>query len=311
MSATKPSVSGLQTMVGLAFVTAMLWLLFSPESPVNAGAKVKEGAVDAPVAPVAPVDLRPRVACTSPAITDSLVELGLAGHIVGRSGFCRSVDASVPVVGDLRDFDAERLAACRPDVLFVQPPLAGVDPRLRDLCARLRLPIVDRRIDTLADLDRLVDDVSSAFMTPPDPAGEGLALRLAEAKALLAATPAPDAAAARPALLLVSAEPFLAVGRGNYLDELLARAGLANAFEREGYVELGAEALLALLPERILVVTETELGAARAGELLAALPWPEGKRPRVAARAVPELLSPSLVALRKVDALAALAAEAR
>ncbi|MCE2882087.1 MAG: ABC transporter substrate-binding protein [Planctomycetaceae bacterium] len=319
MTEARRRVSPLQSIVGITFVTAVLWFLFSPKSPVNDGATPREGLTQAPGdAAAAPredmprVDVPwPRVASTSPAITETLVELGLAAHIVGRSGYCRSVPEAVPVVGDLRDFDAERLAACAPDVLFVQPPLAGVDPALRGFCAEQFIPLVDRRLDTLADLDGLLDDVASAFRTPPDAAGEGLARRLAEAKALVASSPAAATAETPAVVLLVSADPFLAVGRGNYLDELLSRAGLANALPRDGYIELGAEALLALSPATILVATETDAGAARARELLAKVPWPEGRAPRLAARAMPGLLSPSLAAVRRAQELATLAQEAQ
>ncbi|MFZ9914936.1 MAG: ABC transporter substrate-binding protein [Phycisphaerales bacterium] len=312
MTEARRRVSPLQSIVGITFVTAVMWFLFSPGSPLNEGATKTpaEPVGEAVAAPRADVPW-PRVASTSPAITETLVELGLEAHIVGRSGYCRSVPASVPVVGDLRDFDAERLAACAPDVLFVQPPLAGVDPALRGFCAEQLIPLVDRRLDTLADLDGLLDDVASAFRTAPDDAGDGLARRLAEAKALVASTPVAVTDDAPSVVLLVAADPFLAVGRGNYLDELLARAGLANALARDGYIELGAEALRALSPATILVATETDAGATRATEMLAKMPWADGRAPRVAARAMPGLLTPSLAAVRRAEELAALAKEAR
>lgn len=310
MNEKRARVSPLQSIVALTFATAVLWLLFSPTSPVNTGGAKPAPAADGAArerAPAPRVDVRPRVASTSPAITDSLVALGLADHIVGRSPFCQSVPAATPVVGDLRDFDAERLALARPDVLFVQPPLAGVDPALRAFCTERRIPLVERRIDSLAELDGLLDDVASAFRAPPDAAGEGLARRIAEAKARIAARAEPPAGGAPRVLLLVSAEPFLAAGRGGYLDELLLRQGLSNALEREGYIELGAEAVLALEPACIVAVCETETGAARALELLGALPWKSGAAPRISARAVPELLSPSLVAVERAEVLRELA----
>ena len=92
--ARKKGVSPLQQVIALLVSLTLIWFVF------------RDAPGPAPTAGGAP---SPRVASTSPAITDSLVELGLADHIVGRSGFCTSVPKSVPVVGDLRDFDAERL----------------------------------------------------------------------------------------------------------------------------------------------------------------------------------------------------------
>ncbi|MFM7050621.1 MAG: hypothetical protein ACKOYN_00600, partial [Planctomycetota bacterium] len=88
MNEKRARVSPLQSIVALTFATAVLWLLFSPTSPVNTGDAKPAPAADGAAperAPAPRVDVRPRVASTSPAITDSLVALGLADHIVGRS----------------------------------------------------------------------------------------------------------------------------------------------------------------------------------------------------------------------------------
>ncbi|MFM7051821.1 MAG: hypothetical protein ACKOYN_06775, partial [Planctomycetota bacterium] len=137
--------------------------------------------------------------------------------------------------------------------------------------------------------------------------GKGLAWRIEGGKVGIGACSDPLGGGPPRVLLLVSAEPFLAAGRGGYLDELLLRQGLSNALEREGYIELGAEAVLALEPACIVAVCETETGAARALELLGALPWKSGAAPRISARAVPELLSPSLVAVERAEVLRELA----
>jgi ABC-type hemin transport system substrate-binding protein len=248
----------------------------------------------------------PRIASMSPAITDSLIALGLEAHLVGRSPFCRSAPDTVPVVGDLRDFDAERLALSGAEVLFVQPPLAGVDPALREFCESRSIRLVVRRLESLADVDQLVDDVAAVFGVEPNVGGSLLERALGSARASI--MPGVDAPAdARRVLLLVSADPFLAVGSGTYLDELLAGASLANRLERPGYVELSAESILALAPTTILGVTETAAGAARMRELLARVPWGEKGPPAISVAAVPELLSPSLVAVAKRDELVRLA----
>ena len=248
----------------------------------------------------------PRIASMSPAITDSLIALGLEAHLVGRSPFCRSAPDTVPVVGDLRDFDAERLALSGAEVLFVQPPLAGVDPALREFCESRSIRLVVRRLESLADVDQLVGDVAAVFGVEPNVGGSLLERALGSARASI--MPGVDAPAdARRVLLLVSADPFLAVGSGTYLDELLAGASLANRLERSGYVELSAETIIALAPTTILGVTETAAGATRMRELLARVPWGEKGPPAISVDAVPELLSPSLVAVAKRSELVRLA----
>lgn len=296
----------LQKMIGLAIVTAFLWLLWGPGSPLA-------GRKDA--AERAPADLSevpaPRIASTSPAITDTLVELGLIEHLVGRSAYCTSVPRGMPVVGDLRAFDAERLAAVDPAILLVQTPLAGVDPALAAFCESRGIRLVARRLDALEDLAALVRTIGSEVPgLGLDPArADRLAPRIAEALAAIEAPSAPDAPTAR-VLLLAGADPFLAVGRGGYLDELLARAGFANAFEGSGYAELPAEAVVALAPELVLGLAGSGDGAARMREAVARLPWPDGGAPRLATGAEPDLLAPSLRAVRAAPRLVELAARA-
>jgi len=282
--AQRRGVGPVQQMTGLLVSVLIVWWAFGRDRP--------PAAVPTPDAP------SPRVASTSPAITDSLAVLGLAPHVVGRSPYCRSVDASVPVVGDLRGFDAERLALVRPEVLFVQPPLAGVDPALSDWCARQGVELVAQRIDSLAELASLGESIARVF-------GDGARARIDGFRAALAVAP-PVAADAPRVIAVVSADPFLAVGRGNYLDEMLAQCGVRNAVEAKGWVELSAEAIVALAPDRIVGIAETEAAALDIEGYLEILPWPRRedgtpRAPTIGAKAIPELLSPSFAALARRD----------
>jgi ABC-type hemin transport system substrate-binding protein len=287
--ARKKGVAPVQQMLGLLLSVLLIWAVFSPP----AGQGGPESAM-----PSAP---EPRVASTSPAITESLVELGLGAHVVGRSGYCRSVPSTVPVVGDLRSFDAERLALARPSVLFVQPPLAGVDPALAEFCRARDITIVARPLDRLADLDGLAADIERVFAGVDAGGSPSWRARLSAIRATIAAAPAVDASAER-VLVVVSADPFLAVGRGNYLDELLARAGSANAVDASGWVELSVEAMLALAPSRAVALAESREGALAVANALEVLPW-RGTPPVIVAEAAPALLSPSFAALAQVAVL--------
>ena len=291
----KRRVSPLQQAIGLTLSLALIWAIFGRDH-------AEQTAPPASAPTVAAVVPAPRVASLSPAITDSLAELGLAAHVVGRSGFCRSVPANVPVVGDLRSFDAERLALAKPDVLFVQPPIAGVDPALRELCAQKSIELVERRLDTLDDMRGLVADITHVFGAE---AGE----RLAPIEAFLAEPaserkPSPSTGAQR-VVIVVSADPILAVGRGNYLDELLSRAGATNAVDAKGWVELSVESLVALKPARVIGISETRARALEVANFLEVLPW-NGAPPIVVADALPELLTPSLRAIARRGELARL-----
>ncbi len=325
-----PSVSYLQRMIAFAVVVGLLWLLWGPGSPLSrtnpesstnpatsASSMSVPQSSDAAGARDDVVALTPRVASLSPAITDSLVQLGLGAHIVGRSAYCRAVDSSVPVVGDLRDFDAERLALLKPDFLFVQPPLAGVDPALRALCETNHITLLARRLDSLHDLRLLVDDIALAFAVNDEASAPSNSPAASNARAAITSAregliePLALAADAPRVLLVVSTDPFLIVGTNTYLDEFMRGAGIANALQRSGYVELGAEAIVALAPPTVIAIASSEDGAARMREVLRALPWSPSNTPRVSAAAVPELLTPSLAAVAHREELARLAAGTR
>jgi ABC-type Fe3+-hydroxamate transport system substrate-binding protein len=301
----KARVGYLQQMIGFAVVVGLLWLLFGQGSPL---AKQNEPVI----APVVEIP-RPWVATTSPAISDTLWHLGLIAHVVGRSPYCARVPKAVPVVGDLRDFDAERLTLAKPDVLFVQPPLAGVDPALRDFCETNGIRLVEQRIDSFRETRALVDAIARTFATEPKSGGEGLAGRLADAERLFTefeaavaqSGPATDPtevkqnaeARARPKVLcLVSADPFLAVGRNNYINELLVAEGFDNVLERDGWIEVSPEAILALDIDAVLAIAESARGTERMRAAISLLPWADATPVNVAIEA-PQLLAPSLMAL--------------
>jgi len=294
--AKKKGVGPLQRIIGLLLSVVLIWAVFR-----------LGGGGDGPafLLPDAPA---PRVASTSPAITETLLELGLGAHVVGRSGYCRGLPADVPVIGDLRSFDAERLALAKPEVLFVQPPLAGVDPALREFCARRSITLAEQRIDSLAEISQLLQRIEQVFAEVDGGGGGGAdgdagggsrlgdeaRARIREARAFLDGgdgLPVPVDAAR--VLVVVSVDPVLAVGRGNYLHELLVRAGCDNAVEAEGWVELSAEAVVALRPTRIVAIGETPVGALEVQGFLEVLPW-AGAHPPIAAGALPEMLIPSL-----------------
>jgi ABC-type hemin transport system substrate-binding protein len=293
----KPRVSFVQHMIALFVLAGMFWLAFGRGSPF--AGESHTGSTGKLAVP------RPTVAASSPAISDTLWQLGLVEHIVGRSPYCTHVPATVPVIGDLRDFDAERLLLAKPDVLFVQPPLAGVDPALRALCADSGIRLIEHRLDSFEETRSLINSIADVFATAPRVDADGLAGRLANAQMLFEQLPQyksaedggtqPRAGMPR-VLVLVATDPFLAVGRNNYLDELLAAEGLENAIDRSGWIEIAPEGIASLACDAVLGVVENERGVARFEATMRALPW-GGVPPAMAAEPLPQLLTPSLMAL--------------
>ncbi len=63
-----------------------------------------------------------RIVCLVPSITELLCELGLAGKLVGRTGFCihpQEVVAGIPKVGGTKDVNIEKIRKLAPTHVVV------------------------------------------------------------------------------------------------------------------------------------------------------------------------------------------------
>jgi ABC-type Fe3+-hydroxamate transport system substrate-binding protein len=63
-----------------------------------------------------------RIVCLVPSITELLCELGLAGRLVGRTGFCihpRAVVSAIPKVGGTKDVNTEKIRRLAPTHVVV------------------------------------------------------------------------------------------------------------------------------------------------------------------------------------------------
>jgi ABC-type hemin transport system substrate-binding protein len=212
--------------------------------------RAKTEAKTAPAAGEA--DKPVRLVSLSPAISRTLVDLGLAGELVGRSAYCESVDGAIPVVGDLFDVDFERLVRLRPTDLLVQPPGDGVEEALTTLAEEQGFEIHTWRINTVADVRAMVGDLGGRFAG----ASEGVAAAADRLDARLAAIDDPEEGAVR-TLLVQSLDPLLVAGTSTYLDELLRSAGGVNAVSRTGWAELSLEDAARLNPSVIVVLRGT------------------------------------------------------
>jgi ABC-type hemin transport system substrate-binding protein len=108
-------------------ITVAVWMVWAA---AGCGLEEPGGTDTAAPGPVEP----PRIVSLSPALSRTLVDLGLADHVVGRTAYCASLDPAIPIVGDLYELDYERLIRLEPTHVLLQPASAtGVDPQLRRL----------------------------------------------------------------------------------------------------------------------------------------------------------------------------------
>jgi len=185
-----------------------------------------------------------RIVSLSPGITATIVDLGYADVVIGRSSFCNAVDKQVPVVGDLYTVDYERLLRLSPSDVLVQVTINGIDKHLQELAEEGLFELHTFRVDRLTDIQQMHDDIL-----------ELLSEDAREMQVIL------DMVALPSSILMMTAgsegAAGLCFGRETYLDDLLLMMGGTNALQKSGWVSLSLEDIGRLNPAIIIVVSDS------------------------------------------------------
>lgn len=190
-----------------------------------------------------------RIVSLSPAISRTLVDLGIDDRIVGRTPFCESLDRSVPVVGDLLNLDYEQLLRVRPTHVFVQPQASGMDTRLLDLAEEHHWVIGAWRLNDIADIQLMLAEVPEVLHD------DKLIARAVELHIMAdeALRPSADAWNGR-VLLVAGVDPIGVFGTGTYLHDVLSSLGARNAVTLANYPQLTLEDVTRLNPDAIILI---------------------------------------------------------
>jgi ABC-type Fe3+-hydroxamate transport system substrate-binding protein len=217
-----------------------------------------------------------RIVSLVPSITELVCDLGLSGHLVGRTGFCvhpRESLRSVPKVGGTKDVDLAKVRALAPTHVLLnideneQPTAAALAQFVPHLIVTHPLGPLDN-----LPLYRLIGGIFGR-----EQAAEALCARFQQAHDALAL-----AARAWPrqrVLYLVWKAPWMTVARNTYISRTLALAGWdtvpARASARYPQVQLDQT----LLAESQLLLLSSEPYRFRARHVveLRALPVMRGK----------------------------------
>ena len=203
----------------------------------------------------APFAGTPRIVSLVPSLTELLCDLGLAEHLVGRTGFCihpREVVKRIPKMGGTKDVDIDKVRAAAPTHLVV-----NIDENRRE------------QVDELA---RFVPHVIVTHPLVPEDNLDlfrlfgGIFRREAEAQTL-----AEDYRAARDelrratqhlprqrVLYLIWKDPWMTVARDTYISAMLAAAGWDTLPEESDarYPEIEADAPWLANIDRVFLSTE-------------------------------------------------------
>lgn len=208
----------------------------------------------------APAHSEPRWISLSPAITETVVALDGAEHLVARSEWCTAAP-HLPAVGSALTPELERIATLHPTGILVDAS-RGTDPRALQAIAPVTtlpwLTVVDvaQSVRTLGDL---LDRRDAARTLAADIAALDVAAPAAGPSVLLALTADPTSG------------DIWFVKRNSLHGVALHAAGAVNAVDRdiEGAPTLSVEALIALDPGTIVILTPAPVDAEHRATIVA------------------------------------------
>jgi iron complex transport system substrate-binding protein len=191
-----------------------------------------------------------RIVSLTPSVTETLFALGVGSAVVGVSQYCDYPPSvsTLPKVGSFITPNIEAIAALRP-TLVIGPTTAS---DIREIRALRAMGIATLMVD-----DSSVAAIEESIIRVGDRIGRG-----ARARVLVHTIRAEMAAVEqrlrqaprRSVLMVVGHQPMVAVGRGTFLDELLALADAANiaGVSGQAWPRLSLEYVIASRPEVIL-----------------------------------------------------------
>jgi iron complex transport system substrate-binding protein len=206
-----------------------------------------------------------RIVSTAPSITEILFALGEGRHVVGVSNFCAYPPkvTKLPRVGTYLQPDAEAIVRLKPDLVVLEKIFSQLTNRLNAFHIRY-VEVPEGGLDDVYSAIRIIGEATQANDRASDliKRMEGTFSRM---QSRAAEIPHPRA------LLIIGRTPgtlsdLIAVGPGNYLDQLVQIAGGANVLGRAGlpsYPRISLETVLRENPDVIIDLTGMEQSEAQ------------------------------------------------
>lgn len=193
-----------------------------------------------------------RIVSLCPSITETLIDFGLAGALVGITRYCihpREITRRLPKMGGTKTPDIEAIIEAKPDLVFMNEEENTIEAH-RALEGRAPLDVTfPRRIGEVPAVLRHLGDVTGTRA-------------LAERRALELEAALRDLEDKRDEVFrfayLIWREPWMAAAGDTYVSDLISRAGGVNVWEAmpARYPEIALEELRARAPEVVLLPDE-------------------------------------------------------
>ena len=200
-----------------------------------------------------------RIVSTAPSSTEALFALGLGPQVVGVSTFCEYPPQvkSLPKVGTYTRPDIEAIVRLRPDLVVLQRHPGPLTERLSAIGIRF----VEMPYGSLADVYTGINLLAKAAAVPDRgrTLDQEIRFRLGSIENRAIASPRVRACviADRRAGILAD---IVAVGPGNYVNEIIEIAGGLNVLAQPGlpmYPHISLEAILRANPDVIVDLTDS------------------------------------------------------
>jgi iron complex transport system substrate-binding protein len=192
-----------------------------------------------------------RIVSTAPSVTETLFALGLGDRVVAVSQHCHYPPeaATRPKVGSYLRPNVEAIVALRPDLVILQ---AKTPDSVAGQLERVKLPVLQVEHGDLESMFGGIRAIAARCGVPD----RGAKLE-SEIRARLNAIRARTAKLPRRSLVFIvgrtpgALDNLIAVGKGSYLNELIAIAGGVNALAGNAlpYPKLSLESMLGLNPD--------------------------------------------------------------
>jgi iron complex transport system substrate-binding protein len=192
-----------------------------------------------------------RIVSTLPSITETLFALGLGDRVAGVSQHCHYPPeaAKLPKIGTFMRPNVEAILSLRPDLVILQ---AKIPDSVAGQLERVKLPVLEVEHGDLEKMLAGIRVIAGRCGVPE----RGVKLE-SEIRARLAAVRRRTAGLPRRTLVFIvgrspnSLDNLIAVGRGSYLNELIAIAGGVNALATTAlpYPKISLESMLGIQPD--------------------------------------------------------------
>ncbi|WP_405371134.1 ABC transporter substrate-binding protein [Nonlabens sp. Asnod2-A12] len=191
-----------------------------------------------------------RIISLVPSQTELLIDLGLADRLVGVTRYCIHPAGLIDektVVGGTKKIVESRIIELQPDLIICNRE--ENNQKIVEFCDHIA-PTYVSDIDTLEQALEMIADVGE--ITGTKFKAKSLIRNISSAFKTL---PKPEVN--HKALYLIWKKPYMAVGTGTFINDMLARAGFSNAAqELTRYPELDMEAMIKLQPDAVFLSSE-------------------------------------------------------